>query len=183
MNLLKRLLQLYRKYKHNSSYESKRAYLRSQGATIGDGTRLICPVEAFGSEPYLISVGENCLFSDGVCFFTHDGGVKVLSDLDYFQGQRMDMIAPIQVGNNVYIGTGAYILPGVTIGDNVVIGAGSIVTKDIGSNVVAAGVPARVIRTIDEYYAKAMARGVLYPTAKMTPEEKKAYFETHAPGK
>ena len=50
------------------------------------------------------------------------------------------------MGNNVWIGGGAIILPGVTIGDNVVIGAGSIVTKDIPDNVIAAGNPYRVIR-------------------------------------
>ncbi len=50
------------------------------------------------------------------------------------------------MGNNVWIGGGAIILPGVTIGDNVVIGAGSIVTKDIPDNVIAAGNPCRVIR-------------------------------------
>lgn len=175
-NFFHPLLNLYRKYKHNRSSERKVAYLRSQGMQIGNGTRLICSVDAFGSEPYLISTGENCLVSHGVCFFTHDGGVKVLSDLGYFNGERMDIIAPIKIGNNVYIGTGTYILPGVTIGNNVVIGAGTIVTKDIPDNVVVAGVPARVIRTIEEYYSNAVAKGVLYPTARMTPAEKKHFF-------
>lgn len=173
----KPMLNLYRKYRNNRTSESKVTYLCSQGAQIGKGTRLICSVDAFGTEPYLISVGENCLFSHGVCFFTHDGGVKVLSDLGLFHGERMDIIAPITIGSNVYIGTGAYVLPGVSIGNNVVIGAGAVVTKDIPDNVVAAGVPARIIRTIDEYYANAVARGVLYPTAKMTPEEKKNFFQ------
>ena len=54
--------------------------------------------------------------------------------------------APVIIGNNVWIGGGAIILPGVTIGDNVVIGAGSIVTKSIPDNVIAAGSPCRVIR-------------------------------------
>lgn len=54
--------------------------------------------------------------------------------------------APVIIGNNVWIGGGAIILPGVTIGDNVVIVAGSIVTKDIPDNVIAAGNPCRVIR-------------------------------------
>ena len=67
---------------------------------------------------------------------------------------------PIKIGNNVWIGTGAIILPGVTIGDNSVIGAGSVVTKDIPSNVVAVGNPCRVLREISdydhEYYHKGM---------------------------
>lgn len=160
----------------NRSHDSKLKYLRSQGVSIGDRTRLNCSVNAFGSEPYLVTVGENCLLAAEMCFFTHDGGVKVLSDLNYFGGERMDIIAPITVGNNVYIGTGAQILPGVRIGNNCVIGASAVVTKDIPDNSVAVGIPARVIRTIDEYYLNAMQKGFLYPTANMSSEEKRTYF-------
>ena len=56
----------------------------------------------------------------------------------------------ITIGDNVWIGGNACIMPGVTIGDNVVIGAGSVVTKDIPDNVIAAGNPCRIIRTITE---------------------------------
>lgn len=55
----------------------------------------------------------------------------------------------VHIGNNVWIGAGAVILPGVTIGDNTVIGAGSVVTKDIPSDSVAVGNPCRVLRAID----------------------------------
>ena len=64
----------------------------------------------------------------------------------------------VHIGKNVWIGAGVIILPGVTIGDNSVIGAGSVVTKDIPANVVAVGVPCRVMRPIGErdeiYYYK-----------------------------
>ena len=66
------------------------------------------------------------------------------------------IVGDIVVGNNVYIGTRTTILPGVHIGDNTIIGAGSVVTKDIPSNVVAAGVPCRVIRSRDEYIQKVL---------------------------
>lgn len=56
----------------------------------------------------------------------------------------------VHIGNNVWIGAGAIVLPGVHIGDNSVIGAGSIVTKDIPANVVAVGNPCRVLREINE---------------------------------
>lgn len=174
-----RIIRRFRETMANSSYESKLTYLRSHGAAIGDGTRLICHVSAFGTEPYMITVGENCLFSAGVSIFTHDGGVKVLSDMGYFGEERMDIIAPVKIGSNVYIGTGAYVMPGVNIGNNVVIGAASVVTRDIPDNSVAVGVPARVIRTIDSYYDHAVARGRLYPTAKMNAEEKRVYLLRH----
>ncbi len=57
---------------------------------------------------------------------------------------------PVRIGNNVWIGAGAIVLPGVTIGENSVIGAGSVVTKDIPENVVAVGNPCRVLRPIGE---------------------------------
>ncbi|MEG1551379.1 MAG: DapH/DapD/GlmU-related protein, partial [Oscillospiraceae bacterium] len=67
---------------------------------------------------------------------------------------------PVHIGNNVWIGAGAIILPGVNIGDNSVIGAGSVVTKDIPENVVAVGNPCKVLRKISErdkeYYYKDM---------------------------
>ncbi|HEY9245409.1 MAG TPA: DapH/DapD/GlmU-related protein, partial [Candidatus Methanoperedens sp.] len=58
------------------------------------------------------------------------------------------------IGRNVYLGAGAIILPGVTIGDNSIIGAGAVVTKDIPSNCVAMGVPAKVAYTLDEWIRK-----------------------------
>lgn len=60
----------------------------------------------------------------------------------------------VHIGNNVWIGAGAIILPGITIGDNSVIGAGSVVTKDIPANVVAVGNPCRVLREIGEHDRK-----------------------------
>lgn len=61
---------------------------------------------------------------------------------------------PVHIGNNVWIGAGAIVLPGITIGDNSVIGAGSVVTKDVPANVVAAGNPCRVLREIGEHDRK-----------------------------
>lgn len=60
-----------------------------------------------------------------------------------------ELAAPITIGNNVWIGGGVIICPGVTIGDNTTIGAGSVVTKDIPAHVVAAGNPCKVIRTVE----------------------------------
>ena len=65
---------------------------------------------------------------------------------------------PVHIGKNCWLGAGVRVMPGVTIGDNSVIGAGSVVTKDIPPNVVAVGVPCKVLREINErdkeYYIK-----------------------------
>lgn len=161
----------------NRSHASKRQYLIEKGAVIGEGTRFWCNTEAFGSEPYLISIGKNCVIAGGVRFITHDGSVAILSDLGYFDGERRDIVAPIKVGDHVFIGMDAYIMPGVTIGNNVIIGVKAVVTKDIPDNSVVAGMPARVIKSLDAYFEGVTNKGWVYPTSRMTFEEKRAYFE------
>ena len=135
------------------SFEQKRKYLIKNGAKIGEGTRIFGPVSTFGSEPYLIEVGEKCQFSHTANFLTHDGGISVLNNLNMFNGP-VDKMKRVKIGNNVFIGLNSIIMPGVTIGDNVIIGSGTIVTKDIPNDSVACGVPARVISTIYQYYDK-----------------------------
>ena len=58
--------------------------------------------------------------------------------------------APIHIGRHVWIGANATVLPGVTIGEGAIVAAGAVVTKDVPKNTMVGGVPARVIRTIDE---------------------------------
>ncbi len=127
------------------------AYARSLGVTVGDGVRIIgMDDRTFGSEPFLVSIGDHVTVTGQVQFITHDGGVWV------FRNSEPDIqcFRPICVGSNVFIGLRSLILPGVTIGDNVVIGAGSIVNRDVPSNSVAAGVPARVVGTVEAYREK-----------------------------
>lgn len=87
----------------------------------------------------------------------------------------MDKVAPVKIGDNVYVGMGAYIMPGVTIGNNVIVAAGAIVTHDVEDNTIVGGIPAKPISTIEEYYERAKDR-VEY-TTKMTPEEKKKFYQ------
>ncbi|MFL2000091.1 DapH/DapD/GlmU-related protein [Microbacterium sp. A1-JK] len=104
-------------------------------------------------------------------FETHDGGVWVLRG----DNPDLDIIKPIKVGSNVYFGYGCVVLPGVTIGDNVVVGAGAVVSRDIPSNCVAVGVPARVIRSIEEYSERSVASGI--STKRLAPLDKRKYLE------
>ena len=158
----------------NRTVEGRIKYLRGQGCQIGERTRVLCDIGCFGTEPYLIEIGKDCLLSSNLSFFTHDGGVKVLNSLGYFGTEKMDKVGRITVGNNCFIGHGAKIMQGVTIGDNVVVGTGSIVTKDIPSNSVAVGVPAKVICSIDEFYHKNKEKFV--PTCGMPTGQKKKYI-------
>lgn len=104
----------------------------------------------WSTEPWIITLGNNVHITDGVKFITHDGGTLLYRD----QVHDLEITKPIVVGDNVYFGNNVIVLPGVTIGNNVVIGAGAVVTRDIPENSVAVGVPARVIKTADEYLEK-----------------------------
>lgn len=91
-----------------------------------------------------IEIGDNCMFAPNVQHTaTHPlHPVKRNSGLEYAK--------PIKIGNNVWLGGGVIVTPGVTLGDNVVVGAGSVVTKSFPDNVVIAGNPARIIKTVEE---------------------------------
>ena len=154
------------------SNKAKIKYSRKQGVKIGDQCTLLGRVE-WGSEPYLINIGNQVRITSGCQFVTHDGGMHVLRN--YKKEPELDLFGPITVGNNVFIGIRTIIMPGVTIGNNVVIGAGSLVTKDIPDNCVACGVPAKVIRSIEDYYCK--ARKDADRTKGMSSSEKKDYLE------
>ena len=92
-----------------------------------------------------IYIGDYSMISPNVVFTTSGHPIlPILRENHYVYN------LPIHIGRNVWIGSNVSIMPGVTIGDNSVIGAGSVVTNDIPENVVAFGVPCRVIREIGE---------------------------------
>lgn len=90
-----------------------------------------------------VQIGDNVLFAPNVQLYTATHPVDPLERLT-----GKEYAKPIIIGNNVWIGGGSILCPGVKIGDNTTIGAGSVVTKDIPDNVVAAGNPCKVIRKI-----------------------------------
>lgn len=110
-----------------------------------------------------ITLGKRIFINSG-CRFQDQGGVIIGDDClighnttmatlnhDLAPSRRADMHpAPITIGRNVWIGSNATILPGVTIGDNVVVGAASVVTKDVPENTVVVGSPARVVRSLPD---------------------------------
>jgi acetyltransferase-like isoleucine patch superfamily enzyme len=149
-------------------------YARSLGAGIGSGCRIYgATVGMFGSDPYLITIGDNVHITHGVTFITHDGATLILRK----EVPDLEITAPIKVGDDVYIGINSLILPGVTIGNRCIIGAGSIVTRNVPDNSVVVGVPARVIKTTDEYLKSAMAKSL--HLGHLTGDAKKAELRRH----
>ena len=95
------------------------------------------------SHCWLITIGDDVTLAPRVHILAHDASTK--------KGIGFTKIGLVNIGNNVFIGASSTVLPNVTIGDNVVIGAGSIISKDIPSNSVAVGNPAKVICSYAEF--------------------------------
>lgn len=90
-----------------------------------------------------VTIGHNCAIAPRVCIFTATHPLDAKTRISGLEFGR-----PVTIGDNVWIGGQAVINPGVTLGHNVVVGSGSVVTKSFPDNVVIAGNPARVIRTL-----------------------------------
>ncbi len=121
---------------------------RGSLTTIGDGCYINSNLTLV--DDYKVTIGKNCLFAPNVTISTT--GHPVHPDL-----RSAGMYSfPVTICDNVWLGSNVVVLPGVTIGENSVIGAGSVVTKDIPANVIAVGVPCKVLREITdrdrEYY-------------------------------
>lgn len=134
-------------------------HLRSKGAIIGQGTRFISPANCnvdVGRTDY-ITIGNNCCLSF-VTLLAHDYSWYTL--LGSCNDLLPDSGGEVQIGNNCFIGYQALILKGSIIGDNVIIGARSVVKGIVPSNTVWAGVPARQICTIEEFYQKKKKKAI-----------------------
>lgn len=147
---------------------TKERQARKAGVHIGKGNMVA--TRFWSTEPYLITIGNNCQLTTGVLIHTHGGGGSVRHRIPNF-----DCFGKVKIGDYVYIGSRAIIMPGVTIGDHVLVAAGSIVTKSIPSNVVVAGNPAKIICTIDEYIEKNLKYNT--GTKGMSFAEKKKFLE------
>ncbi|MBQ8847085.1 MAG: sugar O-acetyltransferase [Lachnospiraceae bacterium] len=161
-------MRLERLYDFNmtrpSEGEKRQKLMKEMLGSVGEGCYIEPPFRAnwggknlhFGNHVYAnfnltcvddaeIFVGDHVMFAPNVVITTTNHTIN-----PELRMKRMQYVKEVHIGNNVWIGSGAVILPGVTIGDNSVIGAGSIVTKDIPANVVAVGNPCRVLREIGE---------------------------------
>ena len=140
--MIKKLINAYRK-----NFWTAERYAKHIGVKIGKGCSIA--TRYFGSEPYLITIGNHVQITMDVRFSTH-GATWILRR----KYKDFDCFGKIVVGDNVYIGNCAIILPGITIGDNVIVGAGSVVTKSIPNNTIVAGNPAKIIGNSDEFESK-----------------------------
>lgn len=120
-------------------------YNRYANLKIGEGT-VYCNENLDGICPQLIEIGKDCVFSPKSIVLTHDASLVPTTGKYIF--------LPVHIGNRVFVGFGAVIMPGVVVGDDVVIGSNAVVTKDISSGSVVAGVPAKFICSTQELIKK-----------------------------
>lgn len=97
--------------------------------------------------PWLIEIGDNVTFASNVCVLAHDASTKKITGYT--------RVGRVSVGDNVFVGYGSIILPGVSIGSDAVVGAGAVVTKDVPAGKVVAGVPAKIVGDVSELKVKA----------------------------
>ncbi|MGX1312397.1 maltose O-acetyltransferase [Streptomyces calvus] len=113
------------------------------GSNISIGARTFVNYHLTALDVARITIGEDCQIGPNVQLLTPTHPVEPGPRRD-----KLEAALPITIGDNVWLGGGAIVCPGVTIGDNSVIGAGAVVTKDVPANVVAVGNPARPVRTL-----------------------------------
>lgn len=116
------------------------------GLTVGKNFNPQLGYDLDPSHCWLITIGDNVTFAPGVRILAHDASMH--QTLGYTK------IAPVAIGDNVFIGADSVVLPGVTIGADSVVGAGSVVTKSIPEGMVYAGNPARPVCTVREFLDK-----------------------------
>ena len=129
--------------------------LISMGMKVGENFSRLNDVILDPHHCWLIEIGDNVTLAPRVHILCHDASTKPF--LNYTK------IGRVTIGNNVFIGAGTVVLPGVTIGSNVVIGANSTVTHDVPDNTVIAGSPARVLCPLEEYLDKERTRMATAP--------------------
>ena len=159
----RRALELAEQYNQTSVNErhERERILKKMLGSVGEGVEIRAPFHCdygyqihIGARTFInfnfvaldvakITIGEDVQVGPGVQLLTATHSIEAEPRRD-----KLESAKPIAIGNNVWLGGGVIVCPGVTIGDNTVVGAGAVVVEDLPANVVAVGNPARVIRKL-----------------------------------
>ena len=134
-------------------------YAKKIGVSFGKDCKLNGSPE-WGSEPWLIKLGNHTEISFDCAFITHDGSTWCFREEQRYS--KVLRFGKIVIGNNCFIGARSTILPGVIVGDNCIIGAGSLVTKNIPTGEILGGVPAQYIGTTADFAEKCLKESPTY---------------------
>jgi acetyltransferase-like isoleucine patch superfamily enzyme len=156
MKILKKILYKNIKYKNwylklcKPSPTQYAEYLKHHNLLYSMGKNCSILPSANITDPAYVRMGNNVRLSE-CTLFGHDGSVNMLN---VAYNKKLDKVGKIDIKDNVFIGHGALVLPGLTIGPNAIIGAGSVVTKDVKEGSVVAGNPAKEICKIESLVNK-----------------------------
>ena len=152
---MKSLHNVLRKIYHRLfRYDLVKEHIK-RGLVVGKNFNMQGGVIIDGSHTWHIKIGDDVTLAPNVHILSHDASTK--KHLNYTR------IGKVQIGNKVFVGASAIILPGVIIGNNVVIGAGSVVSRDVPDGHVVAGNPAKLICTIEEFLLRKRNEMNIYP--------------------
>lgn len=152
----------------------------ARGMRVGRGTRFV-GTQRFGSEPYLIEIGENCLITNEVSFVCHDGAWAVACGLVRIKLTesygKHSVFGRVTIGNNCFVGVNAVLLPNTNIGDNSIVGAAAVVKGDFPEGSIIAGNPAIIVGTSSEYRARNLLKSLTISQNCDTVERKRLILE------
>lgn len=150
---------------------SNASYAKKIGVEIGENCRIY--TRSFGSEPWLIEIGNNVTITNGVKILTHDGSTWLMRD---HKGRRF-LYRKTVIRNNIFIGINSILMPGVIIEDNVIVAAGSVVTKSVPSGVIVGGNPAKIIGDYKTYKENALSNYISESEIDITKNYKERILE------
>ncbi|GAB2198035.1 hypothetical protein [Sessilibacter sp. MAH4] len=134
-------------------------FLKKWGGFYHIGENCSIPTYANVSDPAYVSMGNNVRLSN-CCVFGHDGSVNMINRAF---GLKLDKVGKVEFKDNVFVGHGAIILPGVTIGPNAIIAAGAVVSRDVPPDTIVAGSPAKSVAKLSDYVEKLKEKNSEYP--------------------
>lgn len=154
--IINKIFSIITDIQHNSYIKT----CLQSGLTLGERSIARNNV-SFGSEPFLVEIGNDTRIASGVTFVTHSGATINVRKIDGYEEVRN--FGHIKVGNNCAIGSNSVILQNVEIGDNCVLGANSVLSDSMPSNTVYMGNPAKYICEIEDYADVLKKTTINYP--------------------
>lgn len=152
-------------------------FLRLHGGFYGIGKGSSLLPSTIVTDPAYVRIGANVHMSS-CSLIGHDGSIRMMNNL---YRMRLDKVGKIDIKDNVFIGWGAIVMPGVTIGPNAIIGAGAVVTRDVPPNSIVGGVPAKVIGCVPDLAASLAVETKELPWAELI-ERRNGFFDPSVEG-
>jgi acetyltransferase-like isoleucine patch superfamily enzyme len=146
-------------------------FLKRHGRFYSIGQNCSINLGANITDPEYVRLGNNVSLSD-CTLLGHDGSVAVLN---YAYKVRLDSVGKVDIKDNVFIGHGAIVMPGITIGPNSIVGAGAVVTKDVLEGDIVGGIPARPISRMDDLVHRLQQQTELLPWAQIIKNRSSAF--------